>query len=457
MTSRFMQRLTALIAETPQQTAAELPHVRAAFEDTLAVAFAGWGEPVTRHVASLYAAGAALYPDEDAPTDGEAGAFIYGTAAHALDFDDVHEASNTHPSAPIVAALVAAVREQPELAPRATTAFAVGLAANVGVGRVLGFKHYEKGWHATSTIGPLATAAALAYLYGLDAAAAAHALGLAAAQAGGMQRNFGAMAKPVQCGLAAAGGLRAARLARVGVTATADVFGPRGYFDLYAGTALEADPDSIEFDLYGGGISVKLYPCCYMTHRPIAVGLQAREEMQREGIAPDSLARIDVIAPPSSYLPLIVQDPQVGSEGKFCGAYTVACALLDGAVGLAHFEDDAVHRPDVRRLMERIRMVEREGVADGLMRRRSVQELVAHDADGNEAIHTQVVPFPGSPASPPTPAQIETKVRDCLAHYERRIGRRCDYERFQAAIDGLVAPTHAARARSAAPHAAAGD
>jgi 2-methylcitrate dehydratase PrpD len=440
MPTPFTQRLTDLIARTPPEPPDALPFVRAACEDTLAVAFAGWGEPVTRLVASTEPEAAALFPDEAGPVAGEAAALLYGTAAHALDYDDVHQSSSTHPSAPIVAALVAAQRAEPQLAGRVATAFAVGLAANVGMGRVLGFRHYEKGWHATSVIGPLAAAAAVGYLYGLDARAAAHALALAAAQAGGLQRNFGSMAKPLQAGLAGAAGLRAARLARAGVTADADVFGPKGFFDLYGGAALEEAADAIRFDLHGGGIAVKLYPCCYQTHRPIAVALLAREALRAKGLAPDAPAQIEVIAPPGSYLPLRVQDPQRGSEGKFCGAYTVACALLDGAVGLAHFEDDAVHRADVRALMARIRMVERDGEPDGMKRRSTPLELVARDAAGHELVHTEVLASPGSPDSPPTPAQVQAKVRDCLARYERLTGRRCDERRFQGLLDGLLAP-----------------
>ena len=104
---------------------------RLSFEDALAVVFAGGGEPVTRRVASQYPGGEALSPEGSERAEGEPAALIYGTAAHALDFDDVHQFSNTHPSAPIVAALVAAVRAEPELAGRATTAFAVGIAATV--------------------------------------------------------------------------------------------------------------------------------------------------------------------------------------------------------------------------------------------------------------------------------------------------------------------------------------
>ena len=38
-----------------------------------------------------------------------------------------------------------------------------------------------------------------------------------------------------------------------------------------------------------GGIAVKLYPCCYATHRPIAVALQAREALRAGGLTPEAL------------------------------------------------------------------------------------------------------------------------------------------------------------------------
>jgi len=452
MSSLFTDRLTRLIEETPAMAPEALPHVRPAFEDTLAVAYAGWGEPVTRRLASAYPGCESQLPGQAQEIPPETAAFLWGTAAHALDFDDVHQTSCTHPSAPIVAALVAAASAQPELRVRVVSAFAVGLAANIGLGRVLGFPHYEMGWHATSTIGPLATAAALAHLYGLDRTSAAHALSLAAAQAGGMQRNFGTMAKPVQAGLAAAAGWRAATLARAGVTADHDPFGDKGVFDLYGGQSFTEEADSVEFDLETGGISVKLYPCCYMTHKPIAAALLARDALLGKGIDPATLSDVEVNGPPGSFLPLRVSDPKVGSEGKFCGEYTVACALLDGAVGLAHFEDDAVGRPDVRALLARVRMVEREGKPDGIQRRAGPLRLTAWDASGEVVASLEVEPSPGSPDQPPSAGQMETKVRDCLAHFRRSTGGVCEYEEFQLFVDDLLA-LH----RPATLQAAAGD
>lgn len=436
MTSPFMQRLCNLITTSEPFHHQALSHVRMAFADTLAVTFAGWAEPVTRKVAQNYAGGAEMPPDALDGVAAEAAAMIYGTAAHALDFDDVHQVSHTHPSAPIVAGLVVTVQEEPALAPRMITAFGVGLACNVELGRVLGFAHYEKGWHATSTIGPIAGAAALSYLYGLDAEAAAHALGLAAAQSGGLQRNFGAMAKPFHAGLAGAAGLRAARMARAGLTADSDIFAEKGFFDLYGGEKLEADPDKVEFDLYGGGISVKLYPCCYQNHRNIALAFDARQQLRDKGIAVAEVSRMEFEGPHGAYIALRVkQPPRVGTEAKFCGPYVAACALLDGKVGLGHFEDDAVHREDVRALFDNVVLSERarpdEESFGGSVR------LTVFDKAGKPVVTSERSASPGAPDDAPTAEQMEAKVRDCLEYYTRRTGRAFSYEQFQGFVDGL--------------------
>ena len=55
--SGFLSSLTEMIEAARPRDIAGLPHVRLAFEDTLAVIFAGWNEPVTRKTIDLYAAG----------------------------------------------------------------------------------------------------------------------------------------------------------------------------------------------------------------------------------------------------------------------------------------------------------------------------------------------------------------------------------------------------------------
>ena len=53
-------------------------------------------------------------------------------------------------------------------------------------------------------------------------------------------------------------------------------------------------------------------------------------------------------------MPLQTSLPATGLEAKFSMEYCIAAALADGRVGLATFTDDAVRRPDLRKLMKRV-------------------------------------------------------------------------------------------------------
>ena len=75
------------------------------------------------------------------------------------------------------------------------------------LGRLMNPRHYQRGWHCTSTLGTIGAAAAVSRLLGLDAAATGHALAIAASAASGLKENFGTMVKPLHAGLAARNGV----------------------------------------------------------------------------------------------------------------------------------------------------------------------------------------------------------------------------------------------------------
>ena len=384
-----------------------------AFTDTFAVIQAGWGEPVTRNMRRAYPNVDSLHTTANGTVDPEHAALVWGTAAHALDYDDVHTTSVNHPSAVIVPALEAVVRSENMPRDRVWRAYLLGLAVNIALGEALGFDHYVKGWHATSTIGPLSSAAAIAYLMDLDERAFRSALSLAAAQSGGMQRNFGEMAKPVQAGLAAAAGVRAARLAANGIGAAADAFGEKGFIDLYTGATPGKPLGDIVLTPDASTLSRKLYACCYQAHRPITVALDARKQIDPNLLA-DPGVTVEVHVPFGGTGPLRVLVPTTGLEGKFSGPYAVAAALTDGHVSLRAFEDDSVMRPELQRLSTRVTLI--EDALDG-----PLPEGINHGAvrlaikRGDKVIaSSQGAHFPGSPQQPMTNAELETKVHDCV-------------------------------------------
>ncbi len=432
MAEGLIRRIAALAPEPGEAEPGLAAAAEMTFGDTMAVAWGGWGEPIVRMLRPVVAGDGAGLLDGTRVAGPEQAAFLHAVAGHVLDYDDVHTLSVTHPSVVIVPAILALTAARPDLAGRSARALAVGVGVNIALGAVLGFGHYDRGWHATSTIGPLAGAAALAHLLGLDATATRHAVALAATQAGGMQRNFGTMAKPVQAGNAAAAALRAALMAEAGVTASDDIFGPRGYLDLYRGEALAADPDRVEVVADLASLSRKLYPCCYITHRMIAAGIAIHGALGGE--APPPGAVIEMTVPYGTMRPLHVTDPRDGLEGKFCAAYTVAAAIAQGTVGLADFEDAAVHRAPIRRLMGQVRITEEPlsgpmpvGVNHGSIR--------LGLREGNRWLaEAEVRHYPGSPEDPATPAQMQAKIADCLALHARRGGDAPSPAAFAAGI-----------------------
>src|SRR3954471_24317192 len=146
-------------------------------------------------------------------------ALVNGTASHALDYDDVNEALVGHPTVPILAGLLALAEARHSSGRDLVTAFVAGYEAECRIGRAVGVDHYQRGFHATGTVGTFGAAAACARLLGLDTATTATALGIAGTQAAGLKSMFGTMGKPLHAGKASANGLLAARLASRGFTA----------------------------------------------------------------------------------------------------------------------------------------------------------------------------------------------------------------------------------------------
>src|SRR5262249_2103243 len=135
-----------------------------------------------------------------------------------------------HPSAPLVPAVIATAEFSRRSGRDALDAYIVGFEVEARLGRVMNPRHYQRGWHNTSTLGTIGAAAASARLLGLSAEATAHAIAIAASEASGLKENFGSMVKPLHAGLAARNGVHAALLAKFGMTGSAQALeGPQGF------------------------------------------------------------------------------------------------------------------------------------------------------------------------------------------------------------------------------------
>ncbi len=314
--------------------------------------------------------------------------------AHVNDFDDLHMPSTAHLSAICVAAALATNG--------GAKAYLAGAGVMARVGTALGWPHYSAGWHATCTAGAPAAAVTGAVALGMDPEQVGRAIALAIPAAGGVQRAFGTASKSLQVGFAADAGVRAAKLAADG--ATADPQALEQWMTLVNGDPSKLD--TADATAVPGGLAIKLFPCCYALQRPISALKQLPHLPE-----PDEIERIRVYTPASSLQPLIRSRPATGLEAKFSLQYALAAFLTDGRADFKTFEDEAVQRDEVQRLIERVE-THATDTGEGLLAGEVTIEI---DLAEGETISTTLADPPGAPSRPPTDDELNEKLTMCGA------------------------------------------
>jgi len=340
--------------ETARQAAAR------AMLDTIGVALAGAVEPAARAVQRTVTERDGPCTLLGLPSRASAGdaALANGTAAHALDYDDMCFVSLAHPSAPLVAATLAAAETARASGRALLDAYIVGFEIEARLGRAMNPRHYQRGWHCTSTLGTIGAAAAAARLAGLDDVACGHALAIAASEASGLKENFGSMVKPLHAGLAARNGILAAQLARCGMTASeAAIEGPQGFLAAMNSECPSLMPCAADlgsrWEILETGITVKLYPSCAGTHPTLDALLDLRRS---EAFTAADVESIDVGVDPIVPTILIYDRPATALEGKFSMPFCAAAAVVNGHVGIDTFDAARLGDPDITAMQSRVTM-----------------------------------------------------------------------------------------------------
>jgi 2-methylcitrate dehydratase PrpD len=332
-----------------------------AFLDTVGVTLAGAAEPAARIVQQVVeqdGAGPCRVLGTALRASAANAALANGTAAHALDYDDMCFVSLAHPSAPLVAAALAAGELAGASGRALLDAYVVGFEIEARLGRAMNPRHYQRGWHCTSTLGTIGAAAAASRLFGLDAGGTGHALAIAASEASGLKENFGTMVKPLHAGLAARNGVLAAQLAQAGMTASgAAIEGAQGFLKAMDGeqVSLEAFAGDLgtRWEIVDTGITVKLYPSCAGTHP----SLDALLDLQRQHrFAAADVDAIEIGVDPIVPTILLYDRPSSGLEGKFSMPFCAAAAVVRGRVGIDTFDAATLSDPAIVAMRERVSM-----------------------------------------------------------------------------------------------------
>jgi 2-methylcitrate dehydratase PrpD len=339
-------------------------------------------------------------------------ALCNGTAAHALDFDDTNFALMGHPSAPVLAAALAAGELALADGRAVLHAFLLGFEVETTVAEVVNPAHYAHGWHATCTLGTLGAAAAAARLLGLDAGQTRTALAVAASQSSGLKENFGTMTKPFHAGHAARSGVLSALMAREGWTASEHALeGPQGFFHVLGAGQQALEPLATlgaPWKILTTGVAVKPYPSCACTHSIIDGALELRRV---QGIQPAEVEEVTVGVAAGVPRILIHSRPRTGLEAKFSAEFAAAAALAEGRVGMATFQDDRAQDPAIRRLMERVRVIVDPEIP-GDLERHMWTRLTVRCRDGR-SVSIGPRPVPGHPANPLSLEALREKFTEC--------------------------------------------
>ena len=345
-----------------------------------------------------------------------------GTAAHALDFDDTNFVLLGHPSAPVLAAALAAGELALADGQALIHAFLLGFEVETSLAAVINPEHYEHGWHATCTLGTLGAVAAASRLLGLDSEQIKTALAVAASQSSGLKENFGTMTKPFHAGHAARSGVLAALLAREGWTASDQALeGPQGFFNVLSAGALRMealDTLGAPWKILTLGVAVKPYPSCACTHSIIDGALELGRTHR---IRPDDVAEVTVDVNPIVPGILIHSNPHTGLEAKFSAEFSAAAALCDGRIGIATFQDDRTRDPAIRSLMSRVKMQVDPNIP-GDAERHMWTRVTVRLTDGRSwSVGPREVP--GHPSNPLRPDALREKFEECarLALPEERV------------------------------------
>lgn len=328
-------------------------------------------------------------------------AFMNGVAINALDFDDTHMPTVIHPTAPVAPAFLALAERHAVTGAEALHAFVLGVEIACRLGNALHPEHYAHGFHITATCGVIGAAVCAGRLLRLDEPQMAHAIGLAATQAGGLVESLPTMAKSANVGGAARNGLFAAHLAAVGWDAPERAI--EGRFGFARVLGVECAPAVIL-----GGLGerweilaneYKPYPSGVVLHPVIDAVL----DLRAGGLRPEAVEAVTV---EGSRLLGERADRGVVSTGhlaKLSIHHAVAIAFLRSQVGVAEFTDAAATDPQVQALATRTRFVEVPSMGPGSVRVKAVTR------DGN--LHEALIPHArGSAARPLTDEEIERKL-----------------------------------------------
>jgi len=341
-------------------------------------------------------------------------AFANGVMAHAIEMDDTHSQSITHPGAVTIPAALALGEKMAIDGRTIITAIVSGYEIMTRIGMALGTSHYRY-WHVTSTAGIFGSTATASKILGLTSDEVVHAFGTAGTQSSGLwEFNFeGAMSRVLHVGKSAQEGIESALLAKKGFTGASTILeGKKGLFNA---TSKDYSLKRLTQDLGKtyeiSRTAFKAYASCRHTHSPIYAILNLKE---KHGLDIEDAKKIIVKTYSIAADVAGEKNPTTSYKAKFSLPYCIAIALKEGAVGPEQFASEKICNKDTKRLLGKIEVVVDPEI-DKLFPSKWASVVSIETVDNR--IFEEAIDYPkGDPENPLSTLEIERKF-ESLVHY----------------------------------------
>lgn len=339
-----------------------------------------------------------------------------GCASHALDFDDLHNASIVHTGVAIIPAAIAEAEKLGASGKELITAIVVGFEVADRIGECVNPEAYFY-HHTTGTAGTFGAAAAVANLLKLNVEQSVNALGIAGTQAAA---NFewvanGANTKALHSGKSNYNGMLSAYLAKEGFTGASTILeGKQGFCRAMSpAPKFEKLIDGLGHNFKINENAFKYYPFCKHSHSSV---LAATKIKDANHLSSQQVASVTAKVNSQADVYINHPAPKTGYDAKFSLQYCLAAALCYDQVTVETFSAQTMQDKELQRLTQAVTVCIDPAIDEEYTRcpGKWAAEVTIKTFDGQE--YVQYLPYPlGDPQNPVSYEQTEEKFRTLAA------------------------------------------
>ena len=366
--------------------------------DWCGVAYAAKEEPVSKIVTKLIdeeqTKGLSRLISNGKEVSAKSAAFVNGTIGHALDYDDTHFLFTGHPTASAFPTALALGEELGSSIDEIMLAYMCGVEISTRLGHILGYSHYNKGFHQTATSGAFGATLVASKLLKLDAKQIENALGIVSTRASGLKSQFGTMGKPFHAGIAASNGIEAAKLSELGfISCENGIECNQGFLKTHAWdeTLPEAAINGLGKDFLFPEIKYKFHACCHGLH----AFLEALDELKtKNNFNPDSIEKISIQTQPSWLQVCNINSPKTGLEAKFSYRLTAAMSLHGVDTGkLDSYNDEICFDQKIVKTRDKVQVIPNDKMTntEALIELKDGTEIYKNSHDLNNKIENELL------------------------------------------------------------------